>query len=623
MKSLIFLFTLCSPLVGRAQAEAAPAHLLEQPDSLLTASPPDALRYAENVLKAKSTQQDCRTKGLALNLKARALRQMRRLDDALLTLSQATKVNRSCSQSEQPLAVSLTYTALCLMDSIGSDTSEEVLGPLHEALPLALKAKDTLLAGRIYIYTAKNWGDNESPTKALGYNLRCDTLLRNSPQKLHRYMLGMNRVGMGNHLLALYYDKDDTSSLRQATTAFAQAIPNLQTFTHREALSAVGDAKNGLGGALFYADDLDAAEQNYLESLQIFTQIGDTVGASNALYNLALLAECRNDFVAAIDTLEAAHRLAQHYTGGKTSFMEEHLVGPLYEERKALLKSQHKARRLEQTQYATVAGLVVSLLGIIGIVLFNRLKKRSRQLEQEQQKSKLKDLENALQQREIAFVREKIETAAAERVRIARKLHDDVGGKLISTKWGLETILKDLPADSDLAQKLTENLRQQEESYQAARTVSHQLKQSIGRWWEYLEQLCLRLGNGHTKIIFSTHNLDDSIPADIGEEARMTTQELVINALKSAQATEIHVQIDRVDHLLSIMVSDNGTGFDTSATTTGIGLSNIRERIEQNLGGSVSIDSTLGKGTSIFVDIPLGNLDALDKNILKFDNKDE
>ncbi len=631
MKFLTIFIAIVCPFwiwaqVGGSAAEVS--RILKEPDSLLIASPQAALLFADDVLQSKTVQSDCEIKGSALNLKGRALvLSTGRREEALRVLNQANSLNQQC-QNDHALAVGLAATAKCMMDSLGSgDTSDEVLNPLNEALIWALRVRDTALLAKNYINFAKIWGDGEQPEKALDYNLRCENLLRNIPKLPNSrlpYLRGINRIGLGNRLLELYYENEDTSSLGQASHAFSGAIADLQFFKDRAALGAMADAQNGLGGAKLYADDLTGAEQNFKESLQLFWQIGDTVQAANALYNLSILAECHNDLQAALDTLETANLLAQNYTGEMSKLMEYQLTGTPYEDRKALLKSQHKARKLEQREYAMMGGAVLLSLSLLAGWFFYRQKMRNRQLlQEEQQKTQLKEMENKFQEREITFVREKIDAAAAERVSIARKLHDDVGGKLISTKWGLETIIKDLPEESELAQKLTENLRQQEESYQAARAVSHQLKRSIGHWWEYLEQLCARLGNGHTKIEFSTHNLDDSVTGEIGEAARITVQELVVNALKSAKATEISVQIDRVDNLLSIFVRDNGVGFDIAAKASGIGLGNIRERIEEELGGSFSIDSTLGEGTSAFVDIPLGHSDALDKNPLKFDDNDE
>ncbi len=629
MKFLTIFIAIVCPFwiwaqVGGGAAEVS--RILKEPDSLLAASDTAALHFADDVLRSKAAQSDCEVKGSALNLKGRALLLIiGRREEALRVLNQANSLNRQC-QNDHSLAVGLAATAKCMMDSLGSgDTSDEVLNPLNEALNWAVRVRDTALLAKNYINFAKTWGDGEQPKKALDYNLRCENLLRNSHSSRLIKLRGINRVGLGNRLLELYYENEDTSSLGQAAHAFSGAIADLRLFQDKDAVGALADAQNGLGGTNLYADNLPEAERYFKESLQTCRQIGDTPRAANALYNLSILAECHNDFVAALDTLETANRITKDYKGtDPNELMLYQLVGAPYEDRKALLKSQHQARKLEQRQYAMMGGSALLLLTFLAVVLFYRQKTRNRLLlQEEQQKTQMKEMENKFQEREITFVREKIDAAAAERISIARKLHDDVGGKLISTKWGLETIIKDLPEESELAQKLAENLRQQEESYQAARAVSHQLKRSIGHWWEYLEQLCSRLGNGHTKIEFSTHNLDDSVTGEIGEEARITVQELVINALKSAKATEISVQIDRVDNLLSIFVRDNGVGFDTAAKSSGIGLSNIRERIEEVLGGSFSIDSTIGEGTSAFVDIPLGHSDALDKNPLKFDDNDE
>lgn len=624
MKILTFFFLLFSPLWIWAQVGPDPLQI-KQPDSLLRASPSDALIYADEMLRSKFAENDCQIKGATLNLKGRALSARGRFDEALAVLRQAESVNRRC-RSDTDLAVSLISIAKCQMDDPESSYTPEEIDSLfrNEALPLALRLKDTAILAKIYINLAKNWGDNEQPRKALDYNLRCENLLGSDPRSPHVYLRGINRIGLGNRLLDLYYENEDSVSLQQVGEHYYKAIEDIKSFKDNGALGLLADAQNGLGGVKLYLDDLPEAERYFKESLETCKQISDVPRTANALYNLSILAESRNEFLTAIDTLEAAHLLTKNYKGIPNSIMEDQLSGSQYEDRKVLLRSQHRARQLERFQYALLGGGAFLFLALIAGFFFNRQRMRSRHLLlEQQQKTELKEMENRLQQREITFVREKIDAEAAERVRIARKLHDDVGGKLISTKWGLETIIKELPIDSDLAKKLKENLQQQEESYQAARTVSHQLKGSITRWWEYLEEFCARLGNGHTKIEFSTHNLNESVIGPIGETARLAVQELVINALKSAQAKEISVQIDLVGSVLSILVRDDGKGFDLQTVAPGIGLSNIRERVVEEMGGSFEIDSTIGVGTTIFVDIPIGPTDALDKNLLKFDDNDE
>jgi signal transduction histidine kinase len=86
-----------------------------------------------------------------------------------------------------------------------------------------------------------------------------------------------------------------------------------------------------------------------------------------------------------------------------------------------------------------------------------------------------------------------------------------------------------------------------------------------------------------------------------------TVQELVANAIKHAEATKLNIQLTQHEDNLNIIVEDNGIGFDRSTigkTKTGMGLTNIEKRIE-HLEGTFTVDSVLGKGTSILIDIPV------------------
>ncbi|HPF92114.1 MAG TPA: ATP-binding protein, partial [Flavobacteriales bacterium] len=80
--------------------------------------------------------------------------------------------------------------------------------------------------------------------------------------------------------------------------------------------------------------------------------------------------------------------------------------------------------------------------------------------------------------------------------------------------------------------------------------------------------------------------------------------EAVSNVLKHAEATELSIAVTHAPGRLSVLVGDNGTGFDTNATSSGVGLTNIRSRAAA-LGAQVQIDSTPGKGTTVSVECPV------------------
>ena len=81
-------------------------------------------------------------------------------------------------------------------------------------------------------------------------------------------------------------------------------------------------------------------------------------------------------------------------------------------------------------------------------------------------------------------------------------------------------------------------------------------------------------------------------------------QELLTNIIKHANATEATIQFSEQDNTLTIMVEDNGKGFDVQSSKSGIGLINIEQRLEK-IDGEFVIDSSAGNGTTVILNIPL------------------
>ena len=84
--------------------------------------------------------------------------------------------------------------------------------------------------------------------------------------------------------------------------------------------------------------------------------------------------------------------------------------------------------------------------------------------------------------------------------------------------------------------------------------------------------------------------------------------ELINNVVKHAQATVATIQLIKYPSYINISIEDNGRGFDVEkakANENGIGMRNLISRIEY-LNGTLNIDSTEGKGTTIMIDIPIG-----------------
>jgi two-component system sensor histidine kinase DegS len=87
------------------------------------------------------------------------------------------------------------------------------------------------------------------------------------------------------------------------------------------------------------------------------------------------------------------------------------------------------------------------------------------------------------------------------------------------------------------------------------------------------------------------------------------TQELLGNVRQHAHATRVTVVLDLVEDLARVVIEDNGSGFNVNevlnaAQLKGIGLSTMRERVAM-LGGQVQIESAIGRGTKVTLEIPI------------------
>ncbi|WP_272973980.1 sensor histidine kinase, partial [Croceibacter atlanticus] len=101
------------------------------------------------------------------------------------------------------------------------------------------------------------------------------------------------------------------------------------------------------------------------------------------------------------------------------------------------------------------------------------------------------------------------------------------------------------------------------------------------------------------------YGLEDRLDNNLEISIFRIIQELVTNIIKHANASEASITLTQHDDDLNIIVEDNGKGFNLSAIDKqGLGLSSIEKRVNF-LHGDINIDSTVGKGTTIIIDIPL------------------
>ena len=184
-----------------------------------------------------------------------------------------------------------------------------------------------------------------------------------------------------------------------------------------------------------------------------------------------------------------------------------------------------------------------------------------------------------------------------ERRRISKELHDNIGSQLGYLKRFVSDKLKD------------ENVNKAIDAIcNDVRNLSHEISPSdlslIG-FENAVSDLAKNLSDQTSLgVDFGNYNFPEKLDENTETQLYRIVQELLNNILKHADAKQVDIQLIGQDKHATITIEDDGKGFNRSDVSFGLGLKNIVSRIEQ-IGGKIELDSTINKGTSVLITIPV------------------
>ncbi len=199
-----------------------------------------------------------------------------------------------------------------------------------------------------------------------------------------------------------------------------------------------------------------------------------------------------------------------------------------------------------------------------------------------------------------------------ESIKIAREIHDELGGGLTGLKMDVSWIERRLPGAGDEAvrQKLRSMSELIDETIQKVRNISTELRPSV------LDDLGLaaavewqaREFQRRTEIGCVITSLDEEVALSAEKSTAVFRifQEVLTNIARHARATRVEMSMEKRDGTLVLRVSDDGRGIQESdfSDTRSLGLLGMRERAVV-FGGVVEIEGARGRGTTVTVRIPL------------------
>jgi signal transduction histidine kinase len=330
-----------------------------------------------------------------------------------------------------------------------------------------------------------------------------------------------------------------------------------------------------------------------------------------------------SDYYHAIGNNDRAYELAMQTIQLKDTLIAEtntrqiNMLGAMYEresqEKKiASLQSERELQKAESAEQSLLNKLfiasIVALLGL-GYLGFTNFRKGQQlaQNQQELQRQKISELEK---DKQLLGIDAMMKGQEEERGRIAKDLHDGLGGLLSGTKLSLMTLKDKLTLSPEEHVQFDKSLSMLDNTMEDLRKVAQNLMPgALMRYglYEALRDFCehIQFSTG-IRMIYERFGEPSKPDKTAAVFIYRIVQELVNNAVKHAEASQIIVQLTTNGNMVRITVEDDGKGFDKRDlyTAKGAGMTNINYRVTY-LHGQLDVQSSPGNGTSINIELTI------------------
>ena len=362
-------------------------------------------------------------------------------------------------------------------------------------------------------------------------------------------------------------------------------------------------ASFGEATSLFFANDMDAAAKKSEMGLAICLRNNFSEKQEDYYSLLSKIAIAQNDLV----KYDKYDRLG---IAVGDSLLNEKIQKnlQLLDKRFETTKKNLVIEKLENDKKIGALWNYILLGSALSILLIALLSYRNYRHKQQLQQQRITELEK---EKQLLATEAVLKGQEEERSRLAKDLHDGLGGMLSGIKFSFSNMKETLIMTPDNMLSFQRGLDMLDSSISELRRVAHSMMpEALMKFGlnAALKDFCTSINNsGVLKVIYQSHDADN---LDISQTASVTiyriVQELLNNSIKHAAATKVLVQLNKEDNKLLLTVEDDGKGFDIALlqNASGIGWTNIKSRLDY-LKGKLDIQSEPGKGTSVNIEMSL------------------
>jgi two-component system, NarL family, sensor kinase len=404
-----------------------------------------------------------------------------------------------------------------------------------------------------------------------------------------------------------------------------------------------------------YLKDYSGAFENFTSLLDLAEKMDDKPVINNALYEIGNCYYLQGDIKQATSFLEKAYKGAVADSVNQVVFTSSKLLSGIYMQQKnndkalhylsiayklndslntqknltqlnfleASYQNEKKEKEIVQLKIANtekqlavvkrnrillITGLSAITLLLVAALLYRNSKKDQIIAEKEKklQEEQIKFLER---QQQVTSLQSMINGQETERTRIAKDLHDGLGGIFSTVKMHYSTLQQDTPLiKENLLYKKTLDLinNASDELRRVAHNMMPEVLMKVGLV-EALQDFCNNISSGKLlTITFQSFGMEERLSSSTEIILYRIVQELVNNIIKHAYASAAIIQINRQGSRLSLTIEDNGRGFDTrdAEEKRTMGMITVKSRVDY-LNGKLTIDSRKDIGTTVMIDLLL------------------
>lgn len=298
------------------------------------------------------------------------------------------------------------------------------------------------------------------------------------------------------------------------------------------------------------------------------------------------------------DSLNSTERIKELH------FLEAKFQAGKKEKEIAELKLSNTEHELEVAQHnriLVVGGIIAScFILLLGTLYYISRQKR---LIAEKEKQSLE------QQQQVISLQAMINGQETERTRIAKDLHDSMGGTFSTIKMHLSTLEHEIknPEQLLLIEKCIGIISN---AATDVRRIAHNMMPEVLiklGLLHSIEELAVNISSSkQLQVTFQHFGLNERLSAHFEIMLYRIVQELLNNIIKHSDATETIIQFIKEGNRLNVTVEDNGKGFSNQSSNEGMGLTSVKERVNY-LKGKLSIDSEISLGTTVMMEFLLTN----------------